>query len=311
MGRILVTLAAALTCVSGCGPRASWVRNPGPDDDGLRYYRPKPYILVAPALIASESEHAKSLDSNTQVAAYKISLCYLPDFGEEYSVHIHPGLGASKLSVTLENGWNLTSINQDLDSKTSDNVNAAAGLVKALTPGGLYTPPAATARDINGKEKVPAAIPDAFVFGHEVPIGYYEAVVGRSPHDGAKRLLGFRYVGFLPFASGPVDTTAAATACCADGSETLYGLVLEKGVLIFNPLSELAISSSIPALASAKPEHSVGSSDSQAKPPTLAVKTELHEPRPQTKPQGLPSEKPAPTPEATPSRIGSLVPINP
>jgi hypothetical protein len=69
-----------------------------------------------------------------------------------------------------------------------------------------------------------------------VPVGYYESVVGPDPYSGKKQLYRFRYVGFIPFATCPINPTGSAAACCADGSMPLYGLVFERGIMTFKPL---------------------------------------------------------------------------
>ena len=121
----------------------------------------------------------------------------------------------SKLSVSLENGWILTSVNQDLDSKTSSNIDAMAGLIKVATPGGLF---ALSARPqdpkaFDNREAGPTPLPDESSMD-EVRIGYDEAVLGRDPFDGSRRLLGSRYVGFLPVVPGtrrPLDGRSRRT----------------------------------------------------------------------------------------------------
>ena len=65
-----------------CGcllPRTTVVSNPGPRDKGIRFYRPKPYLLVKPTRYEEEKYVTLSLE-------------YLPDFSEEYSIRIRSGL---------------------------------------------------------------------------------------------------------------------------------------------------------------------------------------------------------------------------
>ena len=69
-----------------------------------------------------------------------------------------------------------------------------------------------------------------------VPLGLYEAVVSTGP-DCKKRLYGFRYVGFMPYAACPLESCGVEqTSCCAGD---IYGLVMEAGVMVFRPLAEV------------------------------------------------------------------------
>ena len=110
------------------------------DDTGIQYYRPKPYLLVSPAGVTVSTE---SSDGGTKTVIttgesdrfVHISLQYVPDFGEEYSITVRSGLGVNNTTITLQDGRNLTSINQQLDSRFDENVKAVAELVKAA--GGL------------------------------------------------------------------------------------------------------------------------------------------------------------------------------
>ena len=157
---------------------------------------------------------------------------YLPDFSEEYAVRVRTGFGVANVSMTLENGWNLTSINQQLDSKTAENITAVADLLKAAAPGGLLRAQAAPAA---------AGVPtkEMTVVASNIPIGYYEAVVA-SDSNNQKRLYGFRYVGFMPFSPCPIEAKGASLECCADGSMQVYGLVFENEVMTFKPLLQRA-----------------------------------------------------------------------
>ena len=69
--------------------------------EGIRFYRSRPYLLVA-------------RNADKGLAA---QLVYLPDKTQEYVVKQRPGIGSSDLSVTLEGGWNLTALGHKLDTK--------------------------------------------------------------------------------------------------------------------------------------------------------------------------------------------------
>ncbi len=98
----------------GCTPKIIVRQNPAADDEGIRYYRPKPYLLIS----------ALSKDGNASADSVSITLDYLPDFSEEYSINVRPGFGLADVNIGLEDGWNLVSINQKLDSQTDETIKA-------------------------------------------------------------------------------------------------------------------------------------------------------------------------------------------
>jgi hypothetical protein len=200
---------------SGCTPRIIVRQNPTADDQGIRYYRPKPYLLIS------------ALANNTNATAdyVSITLDYLPDFSEEYSINVRPGLGLADVNIGLEDGWNLVSINQKLDSQTDETIKATGDLLKAV----VSLPTSGAGQS--------AARPIINVPARNVPLGYYEAVIGKNRH-GKKQLFGFRYVGFMPYQSCPTELCGSTSMPCSDG--LLYGLTFEAGVMTFKPLGEIA-----------------------------------------------------------------------
>jgi hypothetical protein len=148
-----------------------------------------------------------------------ISLEYLPDFSEEYSIHVRSGLGSANVQVTLADGWNLTQINQNLDSQTDE-------ILKALSEVAGKIPAAGFAGE--GRMVVKSS---------NVPLGYYEAVIGLDPL-GRKQLYGWRYTGFLPFAHCPMDGAGLDCFHCGEVPSPLFGLVFRDGTLTFCRLDE-------------------------------------------------------------------------
>jgi hypothetical protein len=191
-------------------PRTIIKPNPGPRDRGIRYYRPKPYLFVKP-LVAKDGTAVDGMVT--------LEMTTLPDFSEEYSIHIRSGFGINETKVTLEDGWNLTSINVDVDSQVDENLTAVSDLVGNIPKltGEVNT------QSMNCKAS-------------NVPMGLYEAVVSRDGH-GIKRLYGFRYVGFLPYASCP--TTLHGQDCESCVTASIYGLVFENGSMVFRELQHL------------------------------------------------------------------------
>jgi hypothetical protein len=156
----------------------------------------------------------------------KISLEYLPDFSEEYSIHVRSGVGIANVGIKLDEGWKLTEISQELDSQTDENITAAAEMTRALTEAFSQTSGNAPQPAAAGKQNMKFT-----VRATNVPIGYYEAVIGRD-QCGNKMLLGWKYVGFSPFG-------ACCLATCQNPDPTVYGLVFESGVMVFKDVTSI------------------------------------------------------------------------
>lgn len=232
-----IGLVCALVAVgiAGCTPRVRVRANPTAHDEGIRYYRPKPYLFVTSAGEITTTTDKEGTSSKKEVPDERyvnIQLQYLPDFAEEYAIDVRSGFGIADVSITLEDGWNLTAINQKLDSQTDENIAAAAELIKgvtgALNPGQGRGFSGDVSRNQTYEMKIRAT---------NVPLGYYESVVGRDS-CGRKQLYGFRYIGFMPFQSCPVAMHGNEVNCCE--SAALYGLVFDRGVMVFKPLGEIA-----------------------------------------------------------------------
>jgi hypothetical protein len=163
---------------------------------------------------------AKDKDGVPVAESIEISLEYLPDFSEEYSIHMRTGFGVNNTTIQLDQGWNLTSLNVQLDSKTSENLQAIGSLLGGVS--GMIP------RD---------GPPRGFVVqATNVPLGYYEAVIGT--YSGKKHLYGFRYVGFMPYAACPLTACGMEEYDCQFQGE-LYGLIFENGVLTFKRLEDV------------------------------------------------------------------------
>ncbi len=229
MRKLLTVLIVISSVVGslGCTPRIKVIANPTARDQGIRYYRPKPYLLVT----SGTTQVTKGEDSSTTTivpdAQYvNIQLQYLPDFAEEYALDVRTGFGSANVGITLENGWNLITVNQDLDSQTDENVKAAAELIGSIgkIAGGAGL----------SANKDSTSGPSFEVKASNVPLGYYESVIGRDS-CGRKKLYGFRYVGFMPYQSCPISMSGYECGDCQ--SNEIYGIVFEKGVMVFQPLN--------------------------------------------------------------------------
>jgi hypothetical protein len=180
-----------------------------------------------------ETKPVKELAAKEHVTLQKISmkLEYLPDFSEEYAINLKPGLGSGKFDFKLENGWNLTSLNAETDQQTDEIIGSIGSLVGAALPlFGKAANESADKRVQNTSECPPT------IYGSNVPFGFYEAVIACDPH-GRKQLYGWRYVGFMPFQSCPIETGGAQKACC--DTQDIYGMVFVNGVLQFQKIHEI------------------------------------------------------------------------
>ena len=231
--RKLTGLAVLAPLMLGLGCAMTTVKkNPGSHDCGMRYYLPKPYLLVDRAEIPADAEGKTTKPSNNVV---RLKLEYLPDFSEEYSVHIRTGIGKNESNLVLTDGWRLDKIDVNVDSKATEFVEA---LTKLLGTDPKLLQPQAKPGQIpgGGGPALDAQLTTLTVEAHDVPLGYYEAVVSPGP-DGKKRLYGFRYVGFAPYANCPLAPSGSQTVCCQAGE--LYGLVSVGKKMYFRKLSDL------------------------------------------------------------------------
>ena len=254
--RRAIGILLLLAIVCGCNPRVSVVQNPGPMNRGIRYYRPKPYLLIAPAGTTSEiAGNVSKRVTEPSDQFVSIQLQYLPDFNEEYAINVRSGLGTADVSITLEDGWNLTEINQKLDSQFDENLSAVAEVMKAV--------PSVASR--SGAEGT-ADTHRWYVSATNVPLGYYEAAFGYDD-CGRKQLYGWRYIGFMPFAPCPVCMTGSDGGNCLQNSQmideqnplTLYGLVFERGVMVFRPMGAIQEKGAEPEGRSERSEYQVAS----------------------------------------------------
>lgn len=124
--RLLILLVVSLVS-SACSHLAiNKVDDSHPYTQGLRYFRPAPYVLV------TCGDEGKS----------QSQLIQLPDKAEEYVIRPIVGLGSMTYQVNLSDGWNLTGLGPNTsESGTASLLTALAPLVTALgkdeTPGVL------------------------------------------------------------------------------------------------------------------------------------------------------------------------------
>jgi hypothetical protein len=119
------SVVVGIAALSGCaGVNVSPVK--GPDQPGIRYWRPAPYLALQP--VAQDGR-----------SSCEAKLVMLPDKSEEYAIKVNAGLwGKADATPTLEDGWNLTSLSSKVDSGTPEVLTAAAGLITALDKAALF-----------------------------------------------------------------------------------------------------------------------------------------------------------------------------
>jgi hypothetical protein len=260
-----VGILIALFFLIGC-TRIVVRKDPGRHDKGFRFNRPKPYLYIGPVAQPAGNQQGGTQNQpgsaqpapapdakgkttpsapltgtlNDNLIKVGIELKYLPDYNEEYSVRLKPGLGTGTLSFTLEEGWKLTSVNMSSDSKIPELISSFANLIGAVRGtgaggGGTTATPGPKGKlAVEGGGDTMSIIVDT---RPDVPLGFYEAIIATDP-QGRKTLFGWRYVGFLPFEGCPVQPIVnSKTVCCTE--DELWGIVATPNSIKFDRLSHI------------------------------------------------------------------------
>ena len=139
--------------------------------EGIRYYLPKPFLLVtelpvSPQMAPSgQSDSAAAVNGNKQskantaqnaqasvpaaaatdtsfaaaMVSYSAKIVYLPDTSHPMALQMHSGLfGTVAMAPTLQDGWMLTSLNGSDKSGGPEALSALASIVGSAT-GGVAT----------------------------------------------------------------------------------------------------------------------------------------------------------------------------
>lgn len=217
---VAMLMMAGLTA-AGCSS-VRVVKNPDEGDPGVRYYRPKPYLLVTPA------------DPTGRMVNLKLE--YLPDYAEEYSVHVR-----GKAAVSLKDGWNLVGL---------------------TTKGSPPPPPAKDEPPAPAPAPAPPVLPQAVVAATNVPMGYYESVyelIGPT-----KYFKGWKYIGFTVLGPTKPGICRKPESAGAHGTGNngvpgecymgpLYGMVFFNGVMTFRQVEEIANNQLCPTFVNPAP----------------------------------------------------------
>src|SRR5271157_5202395 len=238
--------------LAGCSS-VSVIKNPGPEDSGIRFYRPKPYLLVTPA------------DATGRMVKLKIE--YLPDYSEEYSVHPQ---GKKPPQVQLKDGWNLVAVGGPAPPEKPEEAPPPAAPVDPMkvpeyvvaasnVPIGLYE---AVFDTTCGKKYLKGWRYIGFsALGGGSPIGSDPSCAHRP--KGPAGFGGPDGSGDTTQSSGDTSPNGPAGFGGPDGSTPgagssiqgpLYGLVFFNGVMTFRQLDEIANNMTCPQYLKPIPE---------------------------------------------------------
>lgn len=116
--------------------------------EGVRFYRPHPYLWV-------------STDSTKNL---KHSIIWLPNTKEEYVISMKSGFGSSQMTFALNQGWMLTNFNENRDSKTLETLQALPGFMSSMTT--------LMGRDNKGRDSEPLPLkPGLYAFVFDLQTG--------------------------------------------------------------------------------------------------------------------------------------------
>jgi hypothetical protein len=87
--------------------------------EGVRFFRPAPYLLIGISTGDAKSESVPTLTAK---------LICLPDKSQEYVIHRKSELGTAEVTASLQDGWNLVSYGGKTDSKIPETITAVASL---------------------------------------------------------------------------------------------------------------------------------------------------------------------------------------
>ena len=111
-----VPAACVLPLVCGCA-YLSVEPATGPDDPGVHFFLPKPYLLV------SWERPSWSRSTSPDVLAPRGEIIYLPDVSQRYVITQRVFLAKADFAYALKDGWMLGSVNGGMD--TSEFIRAA------------------------------------------------------------------------------------------------------------------------------------------------------------------------------------------
>jgi len=128
--RTAYAIVAGLVFLCGCSAVIVEPYDSKKYSDGIRFYRPQPYILVS-----------QTRDDKGNVTGNSISVVYLPDPTQEYVIRERAWIGSVSMKPTLTDGWNLVGLDTTVDTKIPEMLNALLGAAKlGVAPGARQIP---------------------------------------------------------------------------------------------------------------------------------------------------------------------------
>ncbi|MCL5278556.1 MAG: hypothetical protein M1376_01450 [Planctomycetes bacterium] len=117
-------LALLVLSLAGCAPfTVTRVQTPVDNTEGIRFYRPKPYLLVT----VTDKGPA-------------VTVVSLPDPNQEYIIRPRQGLASSQFTAKLSDGWNLIEIGHATDTGFPQTLTAVGALAAATGAFGMKGP---------------------------------------------------------------------------------------------------------------------------------------------------------------------------
>ncbi len=134
------SLGSLLVCVSLLSSCAGYKVLPAETDaikasaqEGLRFYRPQPYLIISASAEAPATASGKAPAGQAEVGlTYQI--VYLPDYTKGYVLQRKGGLGTVDASAKLTSGWMLTELGVKTDSQLPQTIEAISKLIPTLIP---------------------------------------------------------------------------------------------------------------------------------------------------------------------------------
>ncbi len=118
MKRISYFICAAFVLLNGCASvEITKITKDNPYKEGIRFYRPYPYLLITKA---------------KQPENLECKIVYLPNMSEEYVVRVKPGLGSADAKLTLQDGWSLTQFGETRESNSAEMITALTSSLPGL-----------------------------------------------------------------------------------------------------------------------------------------------------------------------------------
>jgi hypothetical protein len=120
----VLSLFAVLSAACG-GVTVTRLASEADYEEGVRFYRPQPYLLV----------------TNFSTGERQAQVVWLPKKDEEYVLRVRSGLGDVSAQATLDQGWNLTQLGDSRKNGTADVLGAVADLGKVALSAAVAPPP--------------------------------------------------------------------------------------------------------------------------------------------------------------------------